>query len=157
MRHTDGNTNCDGSRLPGPAPAPLPDCFSVQCEPDLRVLSRGRVLLGGSPLRLLTLSRAGAAVFEALAGGATVTAAGAGAGTLARRLVDAGHADPVPPTAGRPGVPGPDDVTLVIPVRDRAAELSRLLAAVTGTCREVIVVDDGSTDATGAVARRAGV
>ncbi|WP_322751939.1 MULTISPECIES: mycofactocin biosynthesis glycosyltransferase MftF [unclassified Frankia] len=166
MRHTDGNTNCDGSRLPGPAPGPLPGCFSVQCEPDLRVLSRGRVLLGGSPLRLLTLSRAGAAVFEALAGGATVTAAGAGAGTLARRLVDAGHADPVPPTGatshpssppGACAMPGRDDVTLVIPVRDRAAELSRLLATVTGTCREVIVVDDGSTDATAAVARRAGV
>ncbi|WP_239308748.1 MULTISPECIES: mycofactocin biosynthesis glycosyltransferase MftF [unclassified Frankia] len=145
-----------GSRAPGPPAAPLPALFSVQCDPDLRVLSRGRVLLGGSPLRLLTLSQAGAAVFGALAAGATVAEAGAGAGALARRLVSAGHADPVPPASDVPGTPGPDDVTLVIPARDRAGELSRLLTMVTGSCREVIVVDDGSTDATAAVARLAG-
>ncbi len=40
---------------------------------------------------------------------------------------------------------GPDDVTIVVPVRDRAAQLTRLLDALTGM--SCIVVDDGSADA----------
>ncbi len=150
-------TGIGGGRVSVPTPVPLPAGFSIQCEPDLRVLSRGRVLLGGSPLRLLTLSEVGAAVFDALRAGVTVADAGVGAGTLARRLVSAGYADPMPPDAGTPGTPDTDDVTLVIPVRDRAWALPRLLAAVAGTCREIIVVDDCSTDATAEVARLAGV
>lgn len=56
-----------------------------------------------------------------------------------RALVEAGAAHPLP--AARPA----DDVTVVIPVKDRAAQLDRCLAAV-GTA-DVLVVDDGSTDA----------
>jgi mycofactocin system glycosyltransferase len=125
----------------------------VQCDPETAVLSRGRVLLGGSPLRLLTLSAAGSAVWEALLAGAAVGAAGPGAGTLARRLVDAGLAHPAPP-APPPGRAG--DVTAVLPVRDHAAGLASLVTALGRRCAEVIVVDDGSTDATGAVAAAAG-
>ena len=65
-------------------------------------------------------------------------------------LVDAGAAHPVPDP--RPA----DDVTVVVPTRDRAAELDRCLRALGP--RDVLVVDDGSTDpaAVEAVARRHG-
>jgi len=46
---------------------------------------------------------------------------------LARRLLEAGMAHPEPE-----GGPDPDDVTVVIPVRDRVAELTRCLAAAGG-------------------------
>ncbi|ADP79073.1 glycosyl transferase family 2 [Pseudofrankia inefficax] len=125
----------------------------MQCDPETTVLSRGKVLLGGSPLRLLTLSVAGGSVWEALLAGRPVGRAGPGAGALARRLVDAGLAWPVPPAqpGGRMAT-----VTAVLPVRDGAAGLGTLIAALARRCAEVIVVDDGSTDATGAVAAAAG-
>jgi 4,4'-diaponeurosporenoate glycosyltransferase len=50
-------------------------------------------------------------------------------------------------------------VSVVIPARDEATTLPRLLASLQGLSApvgEVIVVDDGSRDATGAVAREAG-
>jgi mycofactocin system glycosyltransferase len=54
-------------------------------------------------------------------------------------LVEAGAAHPLP-------VPrSADDVTVVIPVRDRAEQLDRCLAALGAA--DVLVVDDGSTDA----------
>jgi len=63
--------------------------------------------------------------------------------TLAARLLDAGLAHPDLEPAG-----SIDDVTVVIPVKDRPAGLARLLAALRddpGTARlPVIVVDDGS-------------
>ena len=59
---------------------------------------------------------------------------------LARRLLDTGIAHPV--LSGRAGEP---EVTVVIPVRDRHAELARCLAGLAGAPR-VIVVDDGSRD-----------
>ncbi|MDT3446257.1 glycosyltransferase [Pseudofrankia sp. BMG5.37] len=142
------------SPLPALSPVPpLPAGFHVQCDPETTVLSRGKVLLGGSPLRLLTLSVTGGGVWEALLAGRPVGEAGPGAGTLARRLVEAGLAHPVPP-APSPGRAA--DVTAVIPVRDHARGLGRLIAALAGRCAEVIVVDDGSTDGTGEAAAAAG-
>ena len=79
--------------------------------------------------------------------------AGPGAGALARRLVAAGLAHPVPPPPG-PGLAA--SVTAVVPVRDHAEGLDMLVAALLRRCAEVIVVDDGSTDATGEVAAAAG-
>ncbi|WP_307873634.1 MULTISPECIES: glycosyltransferase [unclassified Frankia] len=92
-------------------------------------------------------------MWEALLAGRPVGSAGPGAGALARRLVDAGLAWPVPPAQpeGRAAT-----VTAVLPVRDGAAGLGVLVAALARRCAEVIVVDDGSTDATGAVAAAAG-
>jgi mycofactocin system glycosyltransferase len=142
---------------------------------------------------MLTLSPAGAAVFAALRDGRPVRSAGAGAGLLARRLVDAGLAHPVPGTREDPhrGAnippdpspepppdpgPGPDpdsapepggaaparvglgrlDVTAVVPVRDQVREIGPLVRALAATCAAVVVVDDGSVDATGAAAAAAG-
>jgi hypothetical protein len=62
---------------------------------------------------------------------------GKGSRALARRLVDVGAAHPVPPPHRA------DDVTVVVPVRDRTAQLARCLAALDA---DVLVVDDGSVD-----------
>lgn len=57
---------------------------------------------------------------------------------------------------------GPDpaapaiDVRVVIPARDEAAVVAACVAAVAGQATEVVVVDDGSSDGTGAVASAAG-
>ncbi|MCU1622270.1 MAG: glycosyl transferase family 2 [Frankiales bacterium] len=57
---------------------------------------------------------------------------------IARQLVEAGAAHPTP--APRPA----DDVTVVVPVRDRPRELARCLAALGDV--DTLVVDDGSHD-----------
>ena len=85
------------------------------------------MLVGGSPVRVLRLTRAGERQVIGWFSGVPVPD-GAAARTLARRLLDAGiaHPDwPASPAVGR--VPGPGDVTVVIPVRDRHAELARCL------------------------------
>ena len=100
--------------------------WRVVLDPRTRRLHGGRVLLSPTG-RLLRLSHEGPEALQHLAAHPK----------LALRLVDAGAAHPVP--APRPA----DDVTTVIPVKDRTPELARCLAAVTG---DVLVVDDGSAD-----------
>jgi mycofactocin glycosyltransferase len=63
---------------------------------------------------------------------------------LARRLLDTGIAHPVF-ALSHPAL-GPCDVTVVIPVRDRHAELARCLAGLRDSGPDVIVVDDCSAD-----------
>jgi len=97
------------------------------------------VLVGGSPVRVLRLTASGA---RHVAGWWTGTPVpdNPRARALARRLLDTGIAHPVPrdPWFLR-------DVTVIVPVRDRQAELARCLAGLTRLPR-VIVVDDGSDD-----------
>jgi mycofactocin system glycosyltransferase len=71
-------------------------------------------------------------------------------GALARRLVDAGLAHPLPPEASAPRI------AVVVPTYDAAPALGRCLRALAGL--PVTVVDDGSSDAeaTAAVARQHG-
>ncbi|MCW2895743.1 MAG: mftF [Actinomycetia bacterium] len=148
----------------------------VRLVPDsgTRLVAGGSVLVGGSPVRVLRLTRAGARQVAAWFAGAPVPS-GANARTLARRLLDAGIAHP--DFAGRAGAggspvtavarsadgpsgakPGPSgakpgrslcpvaaDVTVVIPVRDRHAELARCLSGLRDL-PHVIVVDDASAD-----------
>lgn len=122
-----------------PGEPPLPAGWRLAFDPSTRRVDGGRALIGGTPLRILRLSAAGAALVDRLEQGEAVPGS-AGAGKLARRLVDAAIAHPVPP----PGVgPGPDDVTVVIPVLDDAAGLARTIAAL-GPVGHVVVVDDGS-------------
>jgi mycofactocin glycosyltransferase len=134
--------------------APLPGGFRVVLDRRARRLDGGRVLLGGSPLRLFRLSPDGQRLLDRLIAGATVEAGslavGAAGGRLARTLVDAGILHPRPPAGFDPG-----PVDAVIPVRDRASILPAALAGL-GDVRRVVVVDDGSVDASGAVARRLG-
>ncbi len=118
------------------APAPWPDGLRVVLDRDVRRLAGGTVLLGAG--RLLSF-RPG--VVERLLAGEPLALQ-----SVARRAVEAGLAHPVP-TRSRPA-----GVTVVVPVRDRADELTRCLHALTGT--SVVVVDDGSMDPA-AVARAA--
>src|SRR5262249_13940552 len=123
-------------------------------------------LVGGSPVRVLRLTPAGARQVAAWFSGKPVPS-GAGARTLARRLLDAGiaHPDFAAPgaadarsavnrsdgdagsAAAQPPAPRcpAADVTVVIPVRDRHAELARCLSGL-HDLPHVIVVDDASAD-----------
>jgi mycofactocin system glycosyltransferase len=120
-------------------------------DSSARLVAGGAVLVGGSPVRVLRLTSAGARRVASWFAGAPV-GAGAGERTLARKLLDAGIAHPdfaVPggnrEQAGAPQFPGAGDVTVVIPVRDRHRELERCLAGLRDL-PHVIVVDDASTD-----------
>jgi mycofactocin glycosyltransferase len=97
-------------------------------DPGTRLLAGGMVLAGGSPIRVLKLTAAGARHVAGWWSGTPVSDHPR-ARALARRLLDAGIAHPV----GFAGAPkGPADVTVVIPVRDRQAELARCLAGLSG-------------------------
>ena len=132
------------------AGTPLPQGFGVTLDADAKQLSDGS-LFGGSPARVLRLTRAGQQALAELRAGPIRSAEAA---VLARRLTDTGIAHPVPPDAA---AARQLDVTIVIPVRDRAAMLDRCLTAVAARY-PVVVVDDGSTDesAVAAVAARHG-
>ena len=108
--------------------------MDLQLDRDVRVLDGGRVLLGGDPGRLVRLSAAGADVLSALDDLRTPAEQ-----ALGDQLLAGGLAHPVP------GPVEPADVTVVVPVRDRADELERCLTAL-GTAVPVLVVDDGSDD-----------
>lgn len=117
----------------------LPDGFAVRLDPRSRERDGGAALLGGSPLRLLRLAPRARGL---LADGRLVVR-DATTAVLAARLLDAGlaHPDPGPAVA-------PDDVTVVVPVKDRPAGLVRLLSALRADPATaglpVVVVDDGS-------------
>ncbi|HEY1919762.1 MAG TPA: mycofactocin biosynthesis glycosyltransferase MftF [Streptosporangiaceae bacterium] len=136
-----------------PADLPVPAGFRLRPDPSLQTLDDGGVLLGGSPYRVIRLAPAGARLVAGWWRGEPVPDA-PGARALARRLLTVGmaHPDVAAPPADSARAPGPDDVTVVIPVRDRPVELARCLAGCQGL--RVIVVDDGSADAA-AVARAA--
>jgi len=127
-----------------PAPSrertPLPGSFSVNEDASTREFDGGTVLLGGSPLRLFRISERAQQLVERWRSG-TPVGARRPAQLLARRLVSAGAFVP------RPGdtAIGSDDVTVVVPVRDRPAQLDRLLRALAGLA--CVVVDDASADA----------
>ena len=111
--------------------------FRLVLDKDTRRPSHG-TLIGGSPVRLVRLSGSGSRLLDSWLSGEPVGSR-PGAQMLARRLVDAGIAQPVPP----PGAgPGPEEVTVVVPVRDRPSGLAATLAALHGL--NVVVVDDGS-------------
>jgi mycofactocin glycosyltransferase len=149
------------SAPPTSAAAAVPAGFRLRPDPGLRTLDGGTLLAGGSPSRLLRLTSAGAREVAGWWAGRAVPDKAA-ARALARRLLDAGMAHPAlggTPAPGDAGVPaplGPGDVTVVIPVLGRAAELARCLAGLNQSAAAaarrgrdrppVIVVDDGSAD-----------
>lgn len=111
----------------------LPDGFAVQVDRRVKVLGAGAALLGGSPTRLLRL----APTAQTMLNGGRLEVHDAQSAQLARTLLDATVAHPRPPSG-----PSHRDVTVVVPVRDNASGLHRLIAALRGL--RVIVVDDGS-------------
>jgi len=119
----------------------------IRPDASTRLVAGGAVLVGGSPVRVLRLTAAGARQVAGWFAGAPIPA-GAGGRTLARKLLDAGIAHPE--HGGDPHL-GLADVTVVIPVKDRHAELSRCLAGLSSTESGVagsrlVVVDDASVD-----------
>ena len=65
----------------------------------------------------------------------------------------------IPDGRGRSGVSTPGAVSVIIPARDEADRIPQLLASLRDqgpVVNEIIVVDDGSTDGTGEIAREAG-
>ena len=102
----------------------VPAGFRLRPDPGTRTLAGGTVITGGYPTRVLRLSPAGARHVTGWWSGMPVPG-NPRARALARRLLDTGIAHPVVdglPVAGQP------EVTVVIPVRDRHAELARCLA-----------------------------
>lgn len=112
----------------------------VALSPAVRVSAGGRLLTGGSPLRLISLTPGGARVVSRWRTPAPVGER-PGERRLARRLLDAGILTPHPPPAPTTG-----ELTVVVPVRDRPAQLERCLDAIGRVCPDspVVVVDDGS-------------
>ncbi len=114
----------------------MPAGFGIAMDPGSKQLDDA-TFFGGSPARVLRLTGAGQRALAELRDGPVRSTA---AGTLARRLTDAGLAHPRPPAlAAQP------DVTVLIPVLDRPRLLDRCLSAV-GRRYPVLVVDDGSAD-----------
>ncbi|QNG19695.1 mycofactocin system glycosyltransferase [Rhodococcus triatomae] len=113
--------------------ARLPDGFGIRIDPKVRTYSGGRVLIGGSPTRMLKLAPTAAAMI----GDGYLEVVDPQSAVVARRLLDSGVANPRPMCT-----PSPRDVTVVVPVHDNPAGLRRLLAAVRAC--DVVVVDDGS-------------
>ncbi|WP_375400426.1 mycofactocin biosynthesis glycosyltransferase MftF [uncultured Amnibacterium sp.] len=131
----------------------LPAGFAVRLARRTRVVDGGRALVGGHPTRVLHLKPAALSLLR----GGVVRVGSPAAAALADRLLDTGMADPVLDSLPDRTDPVTDAVTVVVPVRDRPAELRRLLASVPEGL-PVIVVDDASRDpaAVAAVAAAAG-
>ena len=110
-------------------------------DPTLRRLGDGRVVLGGSPLKLMRLTEAGARWVRRAADGDDIAP-----NTLLDRLVDNGALHPAPTPADSPFTTA--DITVVIPTRN--GDVHDLLAALVEVA-SVIVVDDASEPA---IARR---
>src|SRR5256885_1430814 len=134
-----------------PPDSPLPSGWRLRMDGSTRIESGGTVVYGGFPLRVIRLSARGAAIVRSWVDG-TAVGESLAERRLARRLLDAGLAHPDPQPGADPG-----QLTVAVPVRERAAELSRCLAAIDRRC-SLVVVDDGSRDHApiDAVARRAG-
>ncbi|GAY08985.1 mycofactocin biosynthesis glycosyltransferase MftF [Pseudonocardia sp. N23] len=127
---------CPGT---GPSDTRLPDGFRVVLDRRTRILDDGAALLGGAPPRLVHLTERARALLD----GGSVTVADPASRALARRLLDGGLAQPVPPPGGLRR-PSAADVTVVVPVKDRTAGLLRLLAVLPPDLGGIVVVDDGS-------------
>ncbi|CAN5298792.1 mycofactocin biosynthesis glycosyltransferase MftF [soil metagenome] len=128
----------------------LPEGFAVGILPSVRVREGGRTLVGGSPLRVSYLSEAARGLFV----DEVLVVRDASSRRLAEHLLAAGLAEPL---AERLAPIEAAEITCVIPVRDRAESLQRLLESL-GSSLGVVVVDDASHDpgAIATVARRHG-
>ena len=133
----------------GPADRRLPDGFRVLLDRRTRLIDDGAALLGGAPPRLVHLSATARALLPPP--GRPLVVEGPVHRALARTLLDAGLAHPAP---GAAASARPEQVTVVVPVKDRP--LDRLLAALgpvggpdgggaaPGRLGGLVVVDDGS-------------
>lgn len=124
----------------------LPDGYRVRLRGDVTRLDQDRLLVGGSPLRALRLSEKAREVLGGAGFAGDLVVRDATSAILAGRLLDGNFADPV--LDDRDVAAG--EMTVVIPVRDRAGQLDRTLASLTGL--HCLVVDDASEDPTAVAA-----
>jgi mycofactocin system glycosyltransferase len=113
----------------------LPRGFRVQLARGIHRADSDRLLVGGSPLTAMRLAPRALSLLD----GDGVTVTDAASGHLAERLLATNLGLPDVSTA--PGVAA-DELTVVIPVRDRHAQLDRTLAALRPL--RCVVVDDAS-------------
>lgn len=115
----------------------LPIGFQVRVVRGARTLDGGRLVVGGSPTTAFRLSaRAVAMVSSGL-----VTVVDEHSAALADRLLATNLAMP---ELGGVSPASPDELTVVVPVRDRPLQLERTLAVLRPL--RCVVVDDGSRD-----------
>ena len=128
---------------------PLPNGFQATLNPDTRHWADHRLLVGGSPLTAMRVAPDAAAHLR----DGRVIVTDAVSAQLADRLVASNLACPDVSWAALAALA---DITVVVPVRDRPAQLARCLAALAPLA--VIVVDDASHDpaAVAAVAQQHG-
>ena len=110
---------------PPRATTPLPGSFTLTEDASTQAFDGGTVLLGGSPLRLFRISERAQPAGRALAGRGRCGAAPAGTDCWRAGWSRPAHSAPSRPRRAL----GPGDVTVVVPVRDRPAQLDRLLDA----------------------------
>ena len=113
----------------------LPSGFQVTLANDTAVLGRGAGLVGGSPLTALRLSPTARRTLQ----GRRVTVTDYVSATVADRLLNANLALPDVADLGDMSA---SDLTVVVPVRDRADQLDRCLTSLAGLA--CVVVDDAS-------------
>jgi mycofactocin system glycosyltransferase len=113
--------------------------LTIGADASLRRHDDGRVLMGGSPLRVVRLSERGAAELDRLVDGDPVPAS-PGVLRLVRRLLDLGMVQPLPHSSPF----ALTDVTVVIPVR---GVLDPGLLDGIGRVARIVVVDDASDPA----------
>ena len=94
MFRTDQGGGCRRAR-PARAIPGCPAASTVGLAPDVFRSRDGRLMLGGSPPRLLRLTAWGARQLD----GGTLTVSGPASAALARRLLDIGAAHLAPPAA----------------------------------------------------------
>ena len=129
-----------------PSPPPLPAATVLAPAADVMTRDRGRVLIGGAPLRIVRLSDAGATAVRRWFAGEPV-GPGERHQVLARRLLHTGIANPIRTTGAADHL----GLTVVIPVKDDSEGLVSTLESLgldgAGSQRvhRVVVVDDGST------------
>lgn len=105
---------------------------------DSETRLKGTFLTGGSPRRVLRLAPSTIAAYQAIVRREELTQT---TRALAARLARDGLIHPDPPSTAVA------DLTIVVPVRDRATELDRCLRAIQmSTTSPIIVVDDGSIE-----------
>jgi mycofactocin system glycosyltransferase len=112
---------------------PVPEGCRLRLDGRTRVLHAGRTLLSPAG-RMLRLGEGGPQAIADLREGTGSPAAR----RLGRTLLEASAAHPYPDPRTA------EDVTVVVPVKDRADALDRCLTALPGL--DVLVVDDGSED-----------
>lgn len=119
-----------------PEPTFPPDGTVVRLNAHTRRRDH-RVLVGGAPIRVSRISPAAADLLR----GRDLTVTDPTSRALARYLLATGMGELLAPSLPAVSL---DLLTVVVPVRDRPAQLARLLQSVPPGVSQVIVVDDGS-------------